>query len=78
MKLGYVRVSTVEQNFDAQIAALVEAGVDPARIYSDKASGTKADRPGLAELLRSLREGGVVVIGAWTGWAAHRPNCWIW
>jgi len=43
MLLGYARVSTVDQNLDAQFSALVAAGVDPARIYTDKASGAKAD-----------------------------------
>ncbi|HYG85059.1 MAG TPA: recombinase family protein [Azospirillum sp.] len=62
MLLGYARVSTVDQNLDAQFAALVAAGVNPARIYTDKASGAKADRPGLAELMRALREDDVIVI----------------
>jgi DNA invertase Pin-like site-specific DNA recombinase len=62
MLLGYARISTVDQNLDAQLLALVAAGVDPARIYKDKASGAKADRPGLAELMRALREDDVVVI----------------
>lgn len=62
MLLGYARVSTADQNLDAQLAALTAAGVDPARIYTDKISGAKADRPGLAELMRSLRADDVVVV----------------
>lgn len=62
MQLGYARVSTLDQNLDAQIAALSEAGVDPSRIYTDRISGAKVERPGLAELMRSLRPGDVVVI----------------
>ncbi|CAO3379250.1 recombinase family protein [Azospirillum argentinense] len=62
MLLGYARVSTTDQILDAQIAALTEAGVDPSRIYADKISGAKAERPGLSELMRSLRPGDVVVI----------------
>ncbi|MBK3778321.1 transposon DNA-invertase [Azospirillum brasilense] len=62
MELGYARVSTAGQVLDAQLAALTEAGVDPSRIYTDQVSGAKAERPGLAELMRSLRPGDVVVV----------------
>ncbi|AWK88618.1 recombinase family protein [Azospirillum thermophilum] len=62
MLLGYARVSTADQNLEAQRTALMEAGVDPARIYTDTMSGAKAERPGLAEMMRSLRPGDVVVI----------------
>ncbi|GAA4250781.1 helix-turn-helix domain-containing protein [Azospirillum formosense] len=62
MDLGYARVSTADQVLDAQIAALTGAGVDPSRIYTDRISGAKAERPGLAELMRSLRPGDVVVV----------------
>jgi DNA invertase Pin-like site-specific DNA recombinase len=38
--LGYARVSTGYQSLDAQTDALTAAGVDPARVYSDKLTGT--------------------------------------
>jgi DNA invertase Pin-like site-specific DNA recombinase len=40
------------------------AGVDPARIYSDKLSGVRDDRPGLAALLDYARDGDIIVIVA--------------
>ena len=65
-QLGYARVSTGHQSLDQQIDALAAAGVDAARVYSDKLSGTstREQRPGLAALLDYAREGdSIVVIG---------------
>ncbi|MGU3502892.1 recombinase family protein [Mycobacterium sp. C31M] len=62
--LGYARVSTGHQSLDQQVDALVDAGVDEARVYSDKLSGTstREQRPGLAALLDYAREGDVIVV----------------
>jgi DNA invertase Pin-like site-specific DNA recombinase len=62
--LGYARVSTQQQILDRQIDALVAAGVKPENIYTDKISGAKNDRPGLAELLKYMRSGDTVVVAA--------------
>ena len=53
--LGYARVSTGEQNPDAQRDRLLEAGA--IRVFIDVASGKRSDRPGLAELLDYARAG---------------------
>jgi DNA invertase Pin-like site-specific DNA recombinase len=58
--VGYMRVSTGDQNLDLQRDALTKAGCE--RIFADKASGTRDDRPGLAEALSHLRRGDVLVI----------------
>jgi DNA invertase Pin-like site-specific DNA recombinase len=59
-KLGYARVSTNGQDLAGQIAELEAAGC--AKIYREKASGVKTDRPELAKLLRTLGPGDVVII----------------
>jgi DNA invertase Pin-like site-specific DNA recombinase len=64
MLIGYMRVSKTDgsQALDLQKDALAAAGVDPAHIYEDRASGAKDDRPGLAACLKSLRNRDVLVI----------------
>lgn len=60
MLVGYVRVSTQDQNLDLQLEALRKAGCE--KIYEDKASGSKAERPGLKLALEVLREGDSLVV----------------
>ncbi|EAO1488463.1 serine-type DNA invertase Fin [Salmonella enterica] len=60
MQIGYVRVSTNDQNTDLQRNALNCAGCE--LIFEDKISGTKAERPGLKKLLRTLSEGDTLVV----------------
>src|SRR5271166_1413414 len=63
-QLGYARVSTGHQSLDQQVDALTGAGVETARVYSDKLSGmsTREQRPGLAALLDYAREGDAIVV----------------
>jgi len=58
-RIGYVRVSTIEQNLDLQRDALRAAGVNELR--EERASGRRRNRPVLEALLRELRAGDVLV-----------------
>ena len=60
MLIGYARVSTQDQNLDLQIEALTKAGCQ--KIFDDKMSGSRAERPGLAKALEMLREGDILVV----------------
>ena len=58
--IGYVRVSTAEQNTALQTDALRKAGCK--RVFEDTVSGVKADRPGLTAVLAYLRDGDVLTV----------------
>src|SRR6478672_1171372 len=60
MKLGYARVPTNEQDTAAQVSALKSAGCE--KIFREKASGGRWDRPELHRLLDQLRKGDVLVV----------------
>src|SRR5690606_6897052 len=60
MKYGYARVSTVEQNLQSQIEQLKKAGCT--KIYEEKFTGTKKDRPEFQKLLKELKKGDTLVV----------------
>jgi DNA invertase Pin-like site-specific DNA recombinase len=60
MIFGYARVSTQDQNLDAQLDALKKKGCE--RIFQEKESGAKDDRPERAKLLEQLRPGDTLII----------------
>jgi DNA invertase Pin-like site-specific DNA recombinase len=60
--IGYVRVSSEEQNLDLQIEAMKRAGVDPQMIFKDKVSGIAARKPGREQAIRQCRPGDTLVV----------------
>jgi DNA invertase Pin-like site-specific DNA recombinase len=60
MKIGYARVSTEDQNLSLQRDALDAAGCE--RVFEEKESGAKANRPGLSEAIKYARPGDVLVV----------------
>ncbi len=60
MILGYIRVSTNDQNMDLQRIALQSA--DCELIFEDRISGKTSDRPGLKKALRSLQPGDTLIV----------------
>ena len=64
MIIGYARVSTQEQNLDRQLDNLKARGCE--RIYQEKMTGTKADRPELEKMLDTLRNGDTLVVDSFS------------
>ncbi|EJN16292.1 site-specific recombinase, DNA invertase Pin [Bradyrhizobium sp. YR681] len=60
MKYGYARVSTSEQDHAGQVDALKAAGA--VKIFSEKMSGVRADRPQLARAIAALDEGDILAV----------------
>jgi DNA invertase Pin-like site-specific DNA recombinase len=60
MKIGYARISTDAQETHLQMDALTRAKCS--RVYEEKASGAKTDRPELMKLLDNARKGDVVIV----------------
>jgi DNA invertase Pin-like site-specific DNA recombinase len=60
MLIGYARVSTQDENLDLQIDALTRTGCE--KLFDDKASGSRAERPGLSKALETLRTGDTLVV----------------
>jgi len=64
MIIGYARVSTLDQNLDRQTDALNAVGT--VKLFTEKVTGKKSDRPELMRMVEHLREGDVVVISELT------------
>lgn len=60
--VGYVRVSTQDQEVHLQVDALAKAGCSTNMIFIDKISGAKAERPGLKKCLASLTSGDTLLV----------------
>ena len=60
MKIGYARVSTTDQDLKIQIELLKEAGCH--KIYEEKESGARSDRPELKRCLSDIRHDDILVV----------------
>lgn len=63
-RIGYIRVSSADQNLDRQVENLS----DVFKVFSDKLSGKSKDRSGLDALLSFIREGDIVVVSELDVW----------
>lgn len=72
MKVGYARVSTVEQNLARQEVMLQELGVS--KLYVDKLSGKDTERPQLQEMLSFIREGDEVIVESFSRLARNTKD----
>jgi len=60
MILGYARVSTQDQNLERQTDQLLQSGCE--RIFQEKITGTKKERPELDRILDQLRQGDIIIV----------------
>jgi DNA invertase Pin-like site-specific DNA recombinase len=72
MILGYVRVSTVEQNESRQLETMQKYNVE--KVFSEKVSAKNTDRPKLKELLEFAREGDTIVIHSFSRLARNTKD----
>lgn len=69
MKVGYVRISTKEQNTARQDVLMEKLGVE--KIYTDKVSGKSMERPELHKMMDFVREGDVVIVESFSRFARN-------
>lgn len=63
MKIGYARVSTLDQDLEIQVSQLHNLGVDPRRVYADHGlTGRNRARPGLRQAIAACRAGDELVV----------------
>ncbi|MDN6948969.1 recombinase family protein, partial [Enterococcus faecium] len=59
-KIGYIRVSSQDQNLDRQLAMMEGLNID--KLFQEKASGKDTERPEFQKLLNYIREGDCVIV----------------
>lgn len=64
MNVGYIRVSTTEQNIDRQLSKMKQLKIEDRFIFIDKASGKDFNRPQYQAMLNVVREGDILYIDA--------------
>ena len=76
MKIGYIRVSTQEQNTIRQEVLMQEMGVD--EVYIDRMSGKNTNRPELKRMMEYVRRGDTVIVESISRFARNTRVCWSW
>ena len=61
-KLGYIRVSSIDQNEDRQVIEMERNGIPQNNVYMDKQSGKDFDRPAYQKMLKKMRSGDILYI----------------
>ena len=69
MKIGYVRISTKEQNTARQDVLMELLGVE--KVFTDKLSGKNTDRPELQKMMDFVREGDELVVESFSRFARN-------
>lgn len=69
MKVGYIRISTREQNTARQDVLMEQLGVE--KVYTDKISGKNIDRPELQRMMDFVREGDEVIVESFSRFARN-------
>ena len=62
MKIGYIRISTTDQNTARQEVLMQELNVE--QVFIDRMSGKNTDRPELKRMMSFVREGDTVIVAA--------------
>lgn len=62
IKVGYARVSTIDQDPQLQIDAIMKEGVARCDIFQDNISGATQDRPGFAAMMKDLQDGDIIYV----------------
>lgn len=69
MKVGYVRISTKEQNTARQDSLMEQLGVE--KVFTDKMSGKNTERPELHRMMDFVREGDVLIVESFSRFARN-------
>lgn len=72
LKIGYIRISTTDQNTARQEVLMQDLGVE--QVYIDRMSGKNTDRPELKRMMNYVREGDVVIVEAISRFARNTKD----
>ena len=72
MKIGYIRISTTDQNTARQEVLMEQLGVD--QVYIDRMSGKSTDRPELKRMMNFVRAGDTVIVEAISRFARNTKD----